>query len=140
MTAQDAEAGDKGRKIAFVDAAGGALSVLAASVAGSLAFDVHVVAATFGAIDRLPAEIATVLEEVGMSLASAEVMELKALDQGALDRIVFLGANPPPGLEGALRWDVALFAGEGDLERLATARIARDRIERGLERLRGGAA
>jgi hypothetical protein len=31
---------------------------------------------------------------------------------------------------------VSLFAGEGELERLATARIARDRIERAIERLR----
>jgi hypothetical protein len=137
VTAQATEE-KKGREVVFVDAAGGALSVLAASVAG--AGNVPVVAATIGAPSSLPAEIATVLEEVGMRLASPGVIELKDLDRSSFDRVVFLGAHPPPGLEGATRWDVALFEGEGDFERLATARIARDRIERGLERLRSAAA
>jgi hypothetical protein len=122
------------RAIAFVDAAGGSLSALAAAVATSLG--VPAVAATSGAIGGLPAEIATVLEEVGMRLASAEVAPLKSLEQGARGRVVFLGADPPPELSGAPRWEVSLFAGEGELERLATARIARDRIERAIERLR----
>ncbi|HLM72749.1 MAG TPA: hypothetical protein VK459_08655 [Polyangiaceae bacterium] len=141
MTSQAAQK-KKVREVVFVDAAGGALSVLAASVAasGAGADNVPVVAATIGAPASPPAEIAAVLEEVGMRLASPEVIELKALDRSSFDRVVFLGAHPPPGLEGATKWDVALFEGEGDLERLATARIARDRIERGLERLRSAAA
>ena len=122
----------------FVDAAGGALSVLAASVAasGAGADNVPVVAATIGAPASPPAEIAAVLEEVGMRLASAEVAPLKSLEQRALERVVFLGSDPPPELSQAPRWEVSLFAGEGELERLATARIARDRIERAIERLR----
>lgn len=134
MTAQIANRKD----IVFVDAAGGALSVLAASVAGALGM--KAAAATCSAVGSPPAEIATVLEEVGMSLASAEVVPLQALDQGKAARVVFLGASPPPELGEASVWDVSLFAGEGELERLATARIARDRIERGIERLRSAAA
>jgi hypothetical protein len=140
VTAHQAQAETKAREIVFVDVVGGALSGLAASIAGSVSLEAPIVAATIGAPSSAPAEIATVLEEVGMRLASPDVIELKDLDRSSFDRVVFLGAHPPPGLEGATRWDVALFEGEGELERLATARIARDRIERGIERLRSAAA
>ncbi len=59
-------------------------------------------AATSSPAVALPPEIAAVLGEIG-------------------------GAAPPVDA-----WGLALHEGEGDLERLAVARIARDRIERRL--------
>lgn len=128
------EAGESGRTIAFVDAVGGALSALAVGVAEALG--VSAVAATCGAVASAPAAIATVLEEVGMRAPSAEVRELGAVDQEAVE-IVFLGSSAPKELEGAPRLDVALIEGPGDLERLSSARIVRDRIERRLAGARG---
>jgi hypothetical protein len=105
------------RALAFVDAHGGAFAVLAAAIArrdgraGALA-------ATTSAAASVPPEIAAVLAEVsaeplGAVLAAALPRDAERIDLGG--------------------WGLALHEGEGDLERLALARIARDRIERRLE-------
>jgi hypothetical protein len=91
-------------KIAFVDAHGGALAALAAGVA-RVSGAGEPLAATSSRAVVLPPEIAAVLGEIG-------------------------GSAPPVVDVGA--WGLALHEGEGDLERLAVARIARDRIERRL--------
>jgi hypothetical protein len=119
--------------ICFVDSRGGALSVLAACVARSLGVDA--VAATSTTPSDIPGEIATVLEEVAMAAPGQTAVALGSLERGA-DAIVFLGANPPADLPAKVVWDVALFYGPGELERLAFARIARDQIERGIEAMR----
>jgi hypothetical protein len=121
--------------VCFVDARGGSLSVLAAGVARALGVDA--VAATSVAPGAVAPEIAVVLEEVGMGAPSGGAAPWSSIDRGERE-VVFLGADPPPELASGQVVDVALFDGEGDLERLSFARIARDRIERRLEAMRSG--
>jgi hypothetical protein len=66
----------------------------------------------------VPAEIAVVLGEIGAK--APEVLPTARLPKDA--RRVDVGA-----------WGHALYTGEGEMERLALARIARDRIERRVE-------
>lgn len=120
--------------IAFVDARGGALSALAASVAKALG--VNATAATTSTPASLPAEIPTVLEEVGMGAPVAAAAPWSEASREAGETIVFLGANPPSELAGKTAWEISLFEGAGDFERLAHARIARDRVERELEAMK----
>lgn len=107
--------------------------MLAAGVAQALGRDALAVTSSMPV--EAPAEIAAVLDEVGMKAPEGAVTTLDAIDRGAGD-VVFLGTSPPASLAGEPVWNVALFQGSGELERLATARIARDRIERYLERMR----
>jgi hypothetical protein len=106
--------------VCYVDAQGGALAALAAGVARAKGRG-DVVAATTSATIAVPAEVRTVLEEIGASLP-----DVGPATSMSTAEIVELGQE---GTEPLL----VLYQGEGDLERLALARIARDRIERRLE-------
>jgi hypothetical protein len=102
----------------FVDSIGGGLAALAAGVARSLGHRTAVAATTSSAVAVSP-EVATVLQEIGAELPPViQAAHLTARDAVRIDPRSF---SP------------ALYAGEGELERLAIARIARDRIERHLE-------
>jgi hypothetical protein len=128
---------DQGRTYYFMDNVGGALSVLASGVAASLGL--RAVAATFSEPASAPKEIATVLEEVGMRLPEKGAARAEDVDATG-GEVVYLGGPPPAVLTNKPVWGVALYEGEGDLERLATARIARDQIERRLEGLKGSSS
>jgi hypothetical protein len=106
-------------KLVLVDAAGGALSSMAAALAASMGRS-DVVAATSTAFASIPAEVGTALEEIG--LVPAPVVLLDSKDREG-ESILVVDES----------WGAKLWTGEGDLERLAAARIARDRIERRLE-------
>jgi hypothetical protein len=117
----------------FVDAHGGALAALAAGVARSIGHhggDPHTpgpagapgpmaeaLAATTSQAVALPPEVPAVLAEIGASAPP-----------------VVLASALPPGVAriDLDTWGLLLLDGQGDLERLAVARIARDRIERRL--------
>jgi hypothetical protein len=100
--------------IAFVDARGGAFSALAAAIARAAGRG-DALAATSSKAVAIPAEIPTVLDEIGAT--APEVVPASRLPKDA-QRVDVDG------------WAIDLFAGDGDLERLALARIARDRVER----------
>jgi hypothetical protein len=111
----------------FVDAVGGALAVLGAAVARSLGKS-DAVAATTAPLGPLPAEVPTVLEEVGMEVPP--VGRLEAVQHEGR-RVIWLGEAPLPiTLAGARVVPCALHPGDGELERLAMARIVRDQLER----------
>src|SRR5580700_8106858 len=99
--------------LCFVDAHGGAFSSIAAAVARGGA-----IAATSSKAIAVPAEIPVVLDEIGAK--APEVLPVARVPKDV--RRVDVGA-----------WGIALYTGEGELERLALARIARDRIERRVE-------
>ncbi len=103
-------------RLSFVDAHGGALACLVAGVAqaGGAA---DRLAATSSPTVSIPPEIAAVLAEIGASAPP-----------------VVLASELPAGVEhvDVGGWGLTLHEGEGDLERLSSARIARDRIERRL--------
>src|SRR5262245_54555753 len=105
---------NRSRALCFVDAQGGAFAALAAAFAPAAGRAAAPSAAEVG----VPAEIEAVLGEVG--LAGPEVIPAK---KAAGERI------------DVTSWGHPLFQGEGELERLALARIARDRIERRVEAL-----
>jgi hypothetical protein len=108
-------------RLIFVDAVGGALSAMAAAVARSLG-RADVVAGTSAALAAIPAEVTQALSEIG--LAPAPVVHIDAKDrEGESIQVV------------DETWGARLHPGEGDLERLSNARIARDRIERRVERM-----
>ncbi|UQA61302.1 hypothetical protein [Polyangium aurulentum] len=115
----------------FVDAIGGGLATLGAAVARSLGHS-DATAATTKPETSVPPEVSTVLEEVGMSNAS--VGPLEASKDADKRLVIWLGTEKPPASLAKARafTIVSLFAGEGELERLSTARVARDRIERHL--------
>jgi hypothetical protein len=101
----------------FVDSLGGSISTLAAGIARSLGHS-SAVAATTSDVIAVPPEIATVLQEIGAEIPPVIwARDLSAHDAPSIDPSAF---------------SLPLYAGEGDLERLAIARIARDRIERHL--------
>jgi len=106
-------------KLVLVDAAGGALSSMAAALAQSMG-RADAVAATSVAIAVIPGEVKMAMEEIG--LAPAPVISLDARDREG-ESILVVDET----------WGAKLWQGEGELERLANARIARDRIERRLE-------
>jgi hypothetical protein len=103
--------------VCYVDAQGGALAALAAGVARANGRS-DVVAATTSATIAVPAEVRTVLEEI-----SATLPEVAAASSIPAAEIIELGQE---GTEPVL----VLYHREGELERLALARIARDRLER----------
>lgn len=102
----------------FVDATGGGLAALAAGIARSLGHTGALAATTSDSI-VVPPEVALALKEIGAELPSVR----RAADLPAEGRRIDPSAFAFP-----------LHPGEGDLERRAAARIARDRIERYLER------
>ena len=120
-------------RLCFVDAVGGALAAIAAAVAQALGRD----AAAYSTVTpaALPEEVTTVLGEVRM-----RVPTVGAFSPGAVAgaTVIFLGPDDAEPVPGATLWPAALHPaatapGEDDaLERLATARIVRDRLERRL--------
>jgi len=102
----------------FVDATGGGLAALAAGVARTLGHAGAIAATTSDAI-AVPPEVALVLREIGADLPPVQrADEITAIAAPRIDPSAF--AYP-------------LYTGDGDLERRAAARIARDRIEHHLE-------
>jgi hypothetical protein len=110
-------------RLCFVDDVGGALAALGAGVAHALGH-VDALATTTKPPAPLPPEVRVVLEEI-----HGEPAKIEALASVPLEGVehVRLGGDSP----GA--WPIWLYAGEGELERLSAARIARDRIEQRLE-------
>ena len=101
----------------FVDDVGGGLAALAAGVARHLG-RAGATAATSSDAIAIPGEVLTALAEIGAQVTS--VAHLK--DVKPAGEVVRLAA-----------WSLYLLApSEGELERLAAARIARDKIERRL--------
>jgi len=101
----------------FVDATGGGLAALAAGVARTLGRAGAIAATTSDKI-AIPPEVALVLKEIGAEMPPVQrAHEIAAAGAPRIDPAAF--AYP-------------LHTGEGDLERLIAARIARDRIERHL--------
>lgn len=104
--------------LCFIDGEGGAFAALAAAFA--IAAGREAIAATTAAA-RVPDEIRAVLGEVGLTapavIAAGDVKDTKS------ERVNVSG------------WGHALHDGDGALEKLALARIARDRIERRIEAL-----
>ena len=91
---------------------------MAAALAHSMGRS-DVVAATSTERAEIPAEVRTALQEIG--LEPAPVVSLDEKDREG-ESILVIDEN----------WGAKLWRGDGDLERLANARIARDRIERRL--------
>jgi hypothetical protein len=112
-----------GRRLCFVDDVGGALASLGAGVAHALGY-ADAIATTTTPPAPLPPEVRAVLEEMGGVPAKIEALGSVPLE--GVDHVRLGG-------ESADAWPVWLYAGEGDLERLSAARIARDRIERHLD-------
>ncbi|APR84009.1 Hypothetical protein A7982_09358 [Minicystis rosea] len=106
--------------LCFVDAKGGAFAAMAAAITRAQGRDA--IAATSSAAARIPAEVGTVLGEIALTTPD-----------------IVLASKAPAGTERIEvdGWGHALYEGEGELEHLALARIARDRIERHVERLLG---
>ncbi|MEP7124323.1 MAG: hypothetical protein ABJE95_25570 [Byssovorax sp.] len=101
----------------FVDTVGGGLAALAAGVARHSGLTGATAATSSDAV-AIPSEVLTVLAEIGAQVTS--VAHLK--DVKPTGEVVHLAA-----------WSLYLLApSEGELERLAAARIARDKIERKL--------
>jgi hypothetical protein len=115
--AQRPRAAAEAHAVCFVDAAGGAFAALAATLARAHGHAAAAAATTSPAVG-VPAEIAVVLDEIGMK--APDVVLAAAVPRGA--QRIDVGA-----------WELALHPGEGELERLALARIARDKIERRVE-------
>lgn len=106
--------------LCFIDSAGGAFAAMAAAFAKAAGRDA--LAATSGE-GAAPAEIAAVLGEIG--LAAPAVLHVSRAPRAA-ERV------------DVDAWRAKLHQGDGELERLASARIARDKIERRVQALLGG--
>ena len=106
----------------FVDASGGGCAAMAAAIAVRAGRDAT--AGTTNATVGVPSEVDVVLTEIGLSAPSVALAD--AIPAG--ERI---DVEP---------WTAGLYSGEGDLERFAAARIARDKIERRVEALIAGHA
>jgi hypothetical protein len=105
------------KALCFVDARGGAFAIMAAAIARARGQG-NTVAATTSAAADVPSEIALVLGEIGLA-PEGEVVLAGALPRDA-ERVDLSS------------WGLTLHEGEGELERKALARIARDRIEKRL--------
>jgi hypothetical protein len=113
----------------FVDAVGGGLAAIGAGVATLLGIE-GAIAATSAAKVDVPSEVKAVLEEIGATLPTIHGGDAIASPTDAGAEVVFLGGEQAKG------WSVALHSGEGELERLSAARIARDRMEKRLEAIK----
>ncbi|NUP09475.1 MAG: hypothetical protein HOW73_25760 [Polyangiaceae bacterium] len=118
------------KTLVFFDARGGALASLAASILRSRGVETR--AESSGPIVERP-EIATVLAEIGVTSVVAPIQRSGARPEHEL-HIELGGSRPAPV-------DVSLYEGPDttnfgstELERLAKARISRDRIERWVDR------
>jgi hypothetical protein len=101
----------------FVDTVGGGLAALAAGVAHLLGLKGATAATSSDAV-VVPSEVITALAEIGAHVTPVAHMK----DVKPTSEVVHLA-----------EWSLYLLApGEGELERLAAARIARDKIERRL--------
>ena len=107
------------RALCFVDARGGAFAAMAAAIARAQGKPNAIAATTSEKVD-VPAEIAAVLAEINASAPEVVPASKVAKDAERVDLASFIERG------------LALHEGEGQLERLALARIARDRIERRL--------
>ncbi|MDC3980750.1 hypothetical protein [Polyangium jinanense] len=117
------------RPLCFADASGGALAALGAAVARALGHT-DAVAATLSEASPLPAEVPAVLAEIG--LEAPAILKLEAALSNP-HTVVWLAEGAAP-VAGARALPCKLLpADAGELERLSTARIVRDRIERMLE-------
>ncbi len=105
-----------GRPLCFVDSSGGAFAAMAAAFARAAGHP-DVVATTQGPPVAIPPEVTAALDEVGLVTPEVKVLD-DATAKGAAE------------LVDVALWGLSLHEGEGELERLAAARIARDRIER----------
>jgi hypothetical protein len=115
------------RRLVFVDAHGGALAALAAGVARSLGHDAR--AETTSAEVPWPPEVADVLAEIGAAPVDVTPHATAAAGVETLTIGDARSGPKPPAI------DAWLFEGEGELERLSAARIARDRVERFVTKL-----
>jgi hypothetical protein len=104
--------------LCFVDGRGGAFAALAAAIAHAHGRG-DALAAASSAVD-VPAEIGVVLDEIGLTAPEVHPVAKLARDVRRVD---------------LASWELSLFDGEGSLERLSAARIARDRVERRVEAL-----
>lgn len=128
------ETSAKDGPLVFVDAVGGSLAAIAAGVARALGYEGAV--ATTTTPGPLPKEVTAALMEVGMRVP-AVAPSSEARSPGATVITVGEGA----ALDGDERWPGALYTPtEGAtspddfaLERMSTARIFRDGVERRLE-------
>jgi hypothetical protein len=101
----------------YVDAKGGAYAAIAAALSPAVGLGPALAASTVPV--SIPAEVGVVLGEIGLALPKV----LAPGEMPADARPVVVSSSDP-----------ALHAGEGELERLAMARIIRDRTERRLLR------
>ncbi|TKD13056.1 hypothetical protein [Polyangium fumosum] len=117
------------RPLCFADATGGALAALGAAVARALGHT-DAVAATSGEVSPLPAEVPAVLAEIGL-----ETPSILKLDEALVNphAVVWLAEGAAPVADARTLACKLAPADAGELERMATARIVRDRIERMLE-------
>ncbi|HEY4120427.1 MAG TPA: hypothetical protein VGM56_21325 [Byssovorax sp.] len=114
------------RRLVFVDAHGGALAALAAGVARSLGHEAR--AETTTAEVPWPPEVADVLAEIGAAPVDVTPHTAPAAGVETI-RIGHASGEKSPTI------DAWLYDGEGELERLSAARIARDRVERFVTKL-----
>jgi hypothetical protein len=101
----------------FVDNVGGGLAALAAGVAHLLGIKGATAATSSDAV-VVPSEVITALAEIGAHVTPVAHMK---------------DVKPTGEVVNLVEWSLYLLAPtEGELERLAAARIARDKIERRL--------
>lgn len=101
----------------FVDSVGGGLAALAAGVAHLLGIKGATAATSSDAV-VVPSEVITALAEIGAHVTPVAHMK---------------DVKPTGEVVNLAEWSLYLLApAEGELERLAAARIARDKIERRL--------
>ncbi len=101
----------------FVDTVGGGLALLAAGVARLVGLEGATAATSSDAV-AVPSEVITALAEIGAHVTSVAHMN----DVKPTGEVIHLA-----------EWSLYLLApSEGEFERLAAARIARDKIERRL--------
>jgi len=126
--------GKTNKPLCFIDNEGGALAVIGASIARALGRE-DALATSIVQPNPVPTDVSTVLEEVGFS-ASVTAKPFDGASAAAYE-LVWLGETPPAqAIVGAQFVPCKLGPRDaGDLERLATARIARDRLERLVEEL-----
>lgn len=116
--------------IVFVDDVGGGLAALAASIASSRGLSAR--AETSSALATVP-EIETVLGEIGITQVVGATAARGDAAPGGAERIA-VGAGAS-GIDAKLYDGPPTTAfGGTELERIGLARIARDRIERYLDR------
>ncbi|MRG94704.1 hypothetical protein [Polyangium spumosum] len=117
------------RPLLFADANGGALAALGAAVARALGH-ADALGATTSEPQPLPADVTAALAEIGL-----EAPAIVKLDEALATphTVVWLGDGAAPVADAKALSCKLLAEGAGELERMAMARITRDRIERFVE-------